>query len=154
MNRLILAAALATACTGSKNYWNPYTPIKAQTSLSKEAAIQKAVIAITDAGKEIESSDASTGIVISKWFGSPDFGANDTRFRVRVTYADSAYEIVALCQSKATGDWKDEGCEPAKRPQFVLDVVAKVDTALKASSAAAPPAPPASPAPPDAAAPQ
>lgn len=128
--KLLLLTALA-GCTGSPNYWNPYTPVRAKTELTRETAIQKAVIAITDAGREIESSDANTGIVISRWFGSKDFAADDTRFRVRVTYADAAYEIVALCQSKVSGDWKDEGCEPAKRPQYVLDVVMKVDAALK-----------------------
>lgn len=134
MRNIIVAAALAlTACTGSTNYWNAYTPVRAKTTQPKNAAVQRAVVAITDAGREIESSDAATGIVISKWWSGDGFGGESNRFRIRVTFDDTgAYEIVALCQGKVSSGWEESNCEPNKRPQFVLDTVAKVDASLKA----------------------
>lgn len=131
MKRLMMIAAL-TGCTGSTNYWNPYTPIRAQTTADRNTAVQKAVIAITDAGREIESSDATTGIVISKWWSGDGFGGENNRFRIRVTFdAQSGYEIVALCQGKIASGWEESNCERDKRPQFVLDTIKRVDAALR-----------------------
>ena len=128
----MLAALLG--CTGSPNYWNAYTPMHAQmANTSRPAAVQRAVIALTDAGREIESSDVSTGIVLSRWWSGDGFGHDDTRFRVRVIFDESTgYTVEALCQRKGmtSGDFTDQ-CDDAKRPQFVLDVMAKVDTALR-----------------------
>jgi hypothetical protein len=129
----IFFSLVCVGCTGSPNYWNPYSPVNAQTKASTRGdAVQRAVIALTDAGREIESSDVETGIVLSKWYSSDGAFTSDTRFRVRVVFAESgAYQIDALCQSKASGgDWKDE-CTEGKRPQHVIDTIAKVDLALR-----------------------
>ena len=129
--RLILMAALA-GCAGSTNYWNPYTPVRATTTQPKAAAVQKAVVAMTDAGREIESSDGATGIVLSKWWSGDGFGGDQNRFRVRVSVDDAGgYEIAALCQTNnaSNAGWSDD-CDKTKRPQFVLDIVTKVDAAM------------------------
>jgi hypothetical protein len=129
--RIVAVIVMLTAgCTGSTNYWNPYTPIQAQTKLDKDAAVQKAVIAITDAGKEVESSDA--GVVLTKWFSGDGFGGDQNRFRIRVVVQQASYGIEALCQSKAgsSGAWNDN-CDGSKRPQFVLDTMNRIDAALK-----------------------
>lgn len=135
MKRIILMAALA-GCTGSANYWVHYQPTRGTTSQPKATVVQRAIVAITDVGREVETSDAASGIVISKWFSGDGFGQDTNRFRVRVTVQDDgAYEVVASCQAKDTGPmsdggWKDN-CEPTKRPAFVADVMRKIDTAMK-----------------------
>lgn len=124
----MLMAGLA-ACTGSTNYWNAYRPVSGTTSNAN--AVQAAVVAITDAGKEVESSD--NGIVLSKWFSGDGFGGDQNRFRVRVTVNANAYEVAALCQAKKPGSggaWSEE-CDATKRPQFVLDVVARIEAGLR-----------------------
>ncbi|HVJ27912.1 MAG TPA: hypothetical protein VM493_10240 [Vicinamibacterales bacterium] len=130
MQRILLIAATMTACTGSPNYWRTYTPIEGQTQLDERAATQRAVIAVTDTGREIESSDA--GVVLTKWFTGSGFGSDQQRFRIRVTIQPGAYEISALCQGKdsMTGAW-NECEEQSKRPQFVLDTMSRIDGALK-----------------------
>lgn len=129
MKRLVLIAAL-TACAGSPNYWNAYTPVRAQTKLDRDSATQRAVIAITDAGREVESNDA--GVILTKWFSGDGFGGGENRFRVRVIVSTGSYEVGALCQIKSptTSAW-GEGCDETKRPQFVLDTIAKIDAALR-----------------------
>jgi len=139
MRNLILMTAILTACTGSPNYHRPYTPIHATHRHSRPAAVQRAVIAITDAGREIESSDATTGIVLSKWFSGDGALAGDNRHRIRVLFDETnGYTIEALCQSKNAdmiggGGWEDcpknDGQEI--RPQFVLDTVGSVNAALR-----------------------
>ena len=128
--RGILILTMLAGCTGSPNYWRAYTPMHGTTSAERASAVQKVTIAVTDAGKEIESSDATTGIVLTKWFSGDGFGQDQSRFRIRVVFDEAkGYDVVALCQSKDGGDWKD-GCGD-KRPQFVLDAMAKVDGALR-----------------------
>lgn len=132
--RAILMAAAITGCTGSPNYWVPYTPIQASSAQPKNTAVQKAVIAVTDAGREIETSDATTGIVLTKWFSGDGFGGGETRFRIRVTFDEAAkYEIVSLCQRKsaATSAWSDGCDDETKRPRFVVDTMTRVDAALR-----------------------
>jgi hypothetical protein len=116
----LVALLILVSCTSSPNYWNPYTPIRAQTKLDRDAAVQRAVIAITDAGREVESS--TDGIVLSKWFAGDGFG-DGQRFRVRVVLTGSDYEIAALCQP--------ECLETQKRPQFVLETMKKIDAGLR-----------------------
>lgn len=137
-----VVAVLVAACTGSTNYWIPYTAARGSTQLDRGPAVQAAVVAITDAGREVESSDAASGTVMSKWFSGDGFGQDLTRFRIRVTFSDGgAYEIVALCQGKDTGPlssggWKD--CEEKdKRPRFVADVLTKVEANLRAAKPSA-----------------
>lgn len=130
--RNVLIATLLAGCAGSANYWVDYAPMRGTTTQSKEAATQRAVVAITDAGREIESSDAATGIVLSRWFSGDGFGGDQTRFRVRVTFADGSYEVAVLCQRQnaATPGWNDD-CDPNKRPRFAVETAAKVEAALR-----------------------
>ncbi len=131
--RTILLAAVLTACTGSANYWTAYHPVSGHTTQDKAGAVQHAVIAITDAGREVESSDGATGIVLSKWFSGDGFSGDDTRFRVRVVVGDDGrYDIAALCQRKSvvTSAWGDD-CDADKRPRFVVETVGKVEAALR-----------------------
>ena len=115
-------------------YRQPETPVHATTTRTRPSAVQRAVIAITDAGKEVESSDATTGIVMSKWFSPDGFGGDDNRFRIRVVFDESnGYEIEALCQLKdsMSKTWGEDGCDAKLRPQFVLDLVARIDRELR-----------------------
>lgn len=132
MTMVVGAALVAAACTGSKNYWHPYSPATGQTTKTNAQAVQQAVVALTDAGRDVESSDAETGIVLSKWFSGDGFGGGNNRFRIRVTIADGAYTVMAMCQAKdpMSGGWEDT-CDAGKRPQFVLDAVAKVEAGLE-----------------------
>jgi len=137
MKRVLILMAL-TACTSSPNYARPYTPIQATHKHSRPSAVQKAVIALTDAGREIESSDAATGIVLSKWFEGDGALAGNYRYRIRVVLDEtSGYAIEALCQAKnpeafSGGGWID--CPKIDgqdlRPQFVLDLITRVNAAL------------------------
>src|SRR4051812_10478222 len=126
MTRATILIALA-ACTGSPNYWRTYTPASGHTSQSKASLVQKATIAIVDAGHETESSDAVTGLVVSKWFHLDGFAADQSQFRVRVSVDDSGgYQVVAQCQRKTTeaftaAAWED--CSTNDRPQIVIDLV-------------------------------
>jgi hypothetical protein len=142
MRRLLLVLVMIAGCTGSSNYWITYSPPHGSTSLQKGPAVQAAVVAITDVGKEVESSDAASGLVLSKWFSSDGFGGAGSRFRVRVAIGETgSYDIVALCQSKdpMTSAWRD--CEEqGKRPRFVAEVLTAVEMSLRSASAKAPPA--------------
>lgn len=136
MRKLIGGLVFLIGCVNSPNYWTTYTPRNGTSSKTKPAAIQQAVIAITDAGQEIESSDATTGIVISKWFSGDGIASNETRFRLRVTIAeDLSFQVDALCQRRETlNESKWEACDDAdgaKRPRFVIDDVAKIEAAMK-----------------------
>lgn len=115
--RTLLILATATACTGSSNYWVTYQPRHA----AKTTTAQKAKIAITDAGREVESSDE--GVVLTKWFRGDGF-PNDVQFQVRIVIAPDGYDIAALCK-RDSGD--DCG---GKRPRFVLDTIAKIEAGL------------------------
>lgn len=131
MRTALIAVALA-ACTGSSNYWVTYQPRKGTITQPKADAVQHAVSVLTDAGKDIESSDATSGVVLSKWFTGDGIGSDSQRFRVRVTINDSgSYEVVALCQGKSpyTSAW-NECEEQAKRPRFVVETVSKIEAAL------------------------
>jgi hypothetical protein len=130
MRAILISAALMAACTSSPNYHRAYTPRTVATQLDKDAATQRAVIAITDAGREVESTDA--GVVLSKWFSGEGFMSNLTQYRLRVIVAAGSYQIAALCQAHMNeGDpWKQ--CEDdTKRPQFILDALTKLEAALK-----------------------
>lgn len=132
---LMALVLVVAACTGSSNYWVTYAPLNGKSAVPKAALVQKAVIAITDAGKEIESSDGTSGIVLSKWFQGDGMMSDDNRFRVRVTVDDTgAYTVAGLCQAKKAGSssWEDtclEGNEN-KRPRFVVELVAKIEASL------------------------
>lgn len=130
-----LMLALLVACAPGPSYHRPYAPISATTPHPRAVAAQKAVIAITDAGYEIESSDG--GIVLSKWF--VDAGYSDVanlRFRVRVVFDEgNGYEIVSQCQVNTGRDAWAECGKPAPpeqdvRPQSVLDAMGRVNAAL------------------------
>jgi hypothetical protein len=134
MKKLLMAVAVLSACTGSSNYWRTYTPARGASTQPKTTVVQKATLAIVDAGYETETSDGNTGLVISKWFQNTGFMSEQNRFRIRVTVDETGhYEVTAQCQQKASGlsggGWGDD-CTDGKRPQFVLDAVAKVDAAI------------------------
>ena len=128
-----LAFIAMIGCTGGANYWIDYRPLSGSSTKPRSDVVQKSVIAITDAGREIESSDATSGIVLSRWFGGDGFAPDDTRFRIRVSVSDTgSYDIASLCQRKSamTSAWED-GCDPAKRPRFVVETIAKIEQALR-----------------------
>jgi uncharacterized lipoprotein len=139
MRNALLTTALATlaACTSSPNYWRAYTPASGTSSSPKATLIQKATLAVVDAGYETEISDANTGLVVTKWFQGTGMTSEDNRFRLRVTVDDAGrYEVTAQCQEKATGPmsgggWNDHCSSEDKRPQFVLDAVARVERGMK-----------------------
>ena len=133
MLKLVIVVALA-GCARPSNQLVAYTPVSGATAKSKTTAIQQAVVAITDAGQEIASSDGATGIALSKWFVPQGPGGSDMRYRVRVTVSDeNAYLIEALCQKQRMtwGEWT--GCEgdEAQRPRFVVDLLAQIDAKLR-----------------------
>jgi hypothetical protein len=131
MKKILIALTL-TACAGSANYWKPYQPAHGTTTATRADAVQKATIAITDAGEEVETSDAATGIVLSKWFSGDGMMSRDTRFRIRVVIGEAGYDVAALCQRKAntptSNGWGDDCGD--KRPAFVLDAMTRVQKAL------------------------
>ncbi len=130
---IVLVAACLAACAGSQNYHRAYEPTEGTTKHERAKAVQKVVIAITDAGREVEESDATTGIVLSKWFSGDGFGQDQSRYRIRVVLDEaSGYEIAALCQGKSSTSSAWNECEADDlRPQFVLDTMARVDEALR-----------------------
>lgn len=144
--RTILITAALAGCTGSPNYWVTYSAARGEVKAPRAAVIQSAVVAVTDAGREVESSDTASGIVLTKWFSGDGFGSDQNRFRIRVTVAESgAYEVVALCQGKDTsmtnhGAWIDCTEVPNSRPRFVVDLVARVDENLRKTIARSEPA--------------
>jgi hypothetical protein len=125
MRTLLLMVALVSC--DPKNRYAAYQPVRGTTALDRDTATQRAVIAITDAGQEIETSAA--GVVLSKWFEGGT-GSGGQRFRVRVTVASTGYEVVAMCQmtDAFSGSWGD--CPGDGRPQFVVDLVGAVGKAL------------------------
>lgn len=132
MRNITITALLLTACTSSPNYHVEYAPRSGTMTASKADGVQRAVIAITDAGREVESSDASSGIVLSKWFQSDSGLMGDVRYRVRVVLGDSNYQVAALCQRKAASTSSWEGCDDTgKMPRFVVELVDRVATGLQ-----------------------
>jgi len=129
----LAASLILGACMGSSNYWMPYQPARGSSPQPRPTQVQRAVIAISDAGRELESTDSATGVVLTKWFSSDGFGGDQTRFRVRVIIDEQGgYDVAALCQTKnaATPGWSDE-CDRTKRPRFVLKLITQLDAALK-----------------------
>ena len=132
MKRLVLIAVLA-GCD-PKQMWQPYSPIEAQTRLDQETLTRRAVIAITDAGLSLESS--TNGIVLSDWtandqLGKAIQGTDGERFRIRVVIEKGSYELVAQCQRRMDATAWDDCTEDERRPQWVLDVLARVEKALQ-----------------------
>ncbi len=132
--------ALVSGCTGTANYWVPYAPMRGTTTRTRPAVIQRATIAITDAGYSVESSDATAGILLSKWFHGDGFMQGENRYRLRIILDEAnGYEIEAMCQTTAgsTGPFDDHkdftncGDTAGEMPRFVVDAVAKVDVALR-----------------------
>lgn len=123
---------VAAACASSQYSWVPYAPASGSTSSTNAQVVQKAAVAITDAGEGVETSDADAGLVLSKWITRDGMGSGENRFRVRVTVTDGAYEVVAQCQrlTAMTRQWEDGGCGD-KRPRYVVDLVERIDAALK-----------------------
>lgn len=118
MKRAILIVVLA-GCTGSANYWVAYRPIHG----AKTTTVQKAVIAVGDAGREVESNEA--GVVTTKGFRADAF-PRDSEFRIRIVVSESGgYDISAMCKRDGDGDCGDD-----KRPRFVLDTMAKIEAGL------------------------
>ncbi len=134
MKRIVLALGLAAGCVNSPNYYVAYAPVTGTTTKTRPAAVQRAVIALTDAGREVESSDATTGIVLSKWFTSDAaLVGGDVRFRVRIVFDESnGFEVEALCSRKDGSAWTEDCADSDdKRPRFVVDLVAKVAKKLR-----------------------
>ena len=129
---IALLFAAAAACTSSPNYHVNYAPQSGTTTASKPDSVQRAVIAITDAGREVESSDASTGIVLTKWFRGDGVAADQNRYRIRVVLSDTTYQVAALCQVKGafSGAWEDCSGQD-KMPRFVVELVDKIAGSLK-----------------------
>ena len=121
--RKVAVLVVLASCFSAANKWAPYRP---RTGTAGPDAIKRAMIAMTDAGEEIETHEE--GLVVSKWFSGSD---PDEHFRIRVTVDEAArYEVAALCQYKdpAHGGWVDCG---QKMPRFILDTMAKVEAALR-----------------------
>lgn len=132
MRTLTIPALLLTACTSSPNYHVNYAPQSGTMTASKGDGVQRAVIAITDAGKEVESSDGGSGIVLSKWFQSDGFGADDVRYRIRVVLGDASYQVAAMCQRKSamTSSWSEDCTSDDTRPRYVVDLVNQIAVSL------------------------
>lgn len=133
----LLMTTLLAACTSSPSYWIAFTPHAGHAS-SKEAAMQKATIAITDAGREIESSDPAMGIILTKWFSGTGMVDDQNRFRIRVlVQTDGSYEISGMCQRMTidTKHWEqppDGHCgNEGKFPRFVVELTDKLDVSMR-----------------------
>ena len=125
MKALTIAMVLiASGCTSSPNYHRAYTPATGHASGNRDDVIQRATVALTDAGLTIASS--SGGIVLTDWEQGRGMG-DDARYRFRVSVqTDGAFTVDSLCQNKGALDESWSDCD-ATRPQWALDVVAKVE---------------------------
>jgi hypothetical protein len=134
MKKLLMAVAVLSACTGSSNYWRTYTPARGASTQPKTTVVQKATLAIVDAGYETETSDGNTGLVISKWFQNTGFMSEQNRFRDpcdrRRDGPLRSHGAVSAEGERPQRWWLGRRLHGRKRPQFVLDAVAKVDAAI------------------------
>ena len=133
MRTLALAMLLAIGCTGSSNYWIAYKPVAGDSTQPKATIVQRAIVALTDAGRDVETSDVTTGIVLSKWFAPDGMFSDEQRHRIRVTIDDAGhYEVVALCnRKKINGSGWEECGNPDTRPRFVVETVEKISASLR-----------------------
>jgi hypothetical protein len=125
---------VSAACTSPQNLWAPYQPVVGSAGRGRSEIVQRAVVAITEAGGEIETSDGAAGVVVSKWFEASGITTDNDRFRIRVTVADDgSYELVALCEEKVprSQPWTRCTHHPGQLPRFVLDALACLDVALR-----------------------
>jgi hypothetical protein len=141
MRRLCILAAIGLAvvlasCVGSPNYHRAYTPATGHATGTQDDVLRHATEALTDAGLTIESS--ANGVVVTKW--EPGRGMADgdtTRYRFRVSVdSDGTYRVASLCQMKSTAISSGETADcDNTRPQWALDIVAKVNATLSGTAA-------------------
>ncbi|MEZ4368997.1 MAG: hypothetical protein R2939_22360 [Kofleriaceae bacterium] len=131
MNRLAIMLIVA-GCTGSANYFIPYAP---KSGPADEGDHRRAVLALTDLGKTIETNDPASGIVVTAWEPGRGFGQEKTsRYRFRVSIDAGRYDVAALCQTftDTLGDDDWQNCEDVtKLPRWAVETTEKVATALE-----------------------
>jgi len=132
MQKRWLVVVLVGACVSSANVWVPYHPVIGASTQPKASVVQRAIVALTDAGRDVETSDAAAGIVLSKWFMAEGPFHDDYRYRVRITVDDGGrYEVVALCEFKIDSPTWKSCTDRTDRPQFVVDTVVKTEASLR-----------------------
>ena len=125
-----VCALLVASCVSSSNYWIAYRP--ARGNVDGDGAHRRAVLALTDMGKSIETNDAASGIVVTAWEdGRNSFGKMRVRFRVSVD--GSAYDVAAPCEQFVDGPGNDawQPCDEATRPRWVVEDVERIAGAIR-----------------------